>query len=169
MESKNRLYNLILPVWMLWIFPPFIFLVLGANFVVDSVVLLLMLCVLKTGTIWKNYRECIWKVWGFGFLADAIGAAFLFVISEIFYLIGINNEAFSYLNDIRWNIEYDPYSNIYAFLLTVLAIAISLISIYLFNLKISFRKLDVSLIQRKKLALALAALTAPYLFLWPMP
>ena len=39
--------------------------------------------------------------------------------------------------------------------------------IYLFNLKVSFRKLDWPLKEKRKAALVLAVLTAPYLFLFP--
>lgn len=41
MNNKDKLYNVIFPVWFLWLVPPVILVVALGNFVVDSLVLFL--------------------------------------------------------------------------------------------------------------------------------
>ena len=47
MKREIRLYNVILPVWLLWLFPQVWLIVLPGNLLVDGVVLLLTLLALK--------------------------------------------------------------------------------------------------------------------------
>lgn len=74
MRYSNRLYNLIFPIWMLLLFPMSWLFILPANFIIDSLVLLISLYLLKQSTIKIVYKQVILKIWGFGFLPDLIGA-----------------------------------------------------------------------------------------------
>ena len=69
-----RLYNILFPAWMFYLFPTGLwFLLLPANFAIDSLVLFLAmkrLGVEKPRDVWKR---SILRVWGFGFLADFLG------------------------------------------------------------------------------------------------
>ncbi|MFQ8581624.1 MAG: hypothetical protein ACLSA6_03325 [Holdemania massiliensis] len=64
-------------------------------------------------------------------------------------------------------IQFNPYAHLLGFLITAAITVLSGGLIYLFNLKISFRRLPWTLSEKRKAALLLAILTAPYLFLFP--
>lgn len=161
MKNRNtKLYNIIFPVYMLWLVPPVFLVVAILNFIIDSIVVLIGEKILKIEDILQKYKKVIWKIWGFGFLADFIGAAFLFGMSSLFDNLDI---------PIRYNIDYNPFGNVYAFIITIIGIAISGIFIFIFNKKISFKKIDMSEKQKWILSLIMAVVTAPYLFLLPSP
>ena len=159
MKSKKiNLYNLIFPVYLLWLIPPVIFIVGILNFIIDSVVVVITEKVLKMEDIFSKYKKVIFKVWGFGFLSDFIGAFFLFCMSSLVSNLNI---------PIKYNIDYNPFGNIYAFLITILGILISGVLIFIFNKKFSFKKVDMTERQKYVLSLAMAIVTSPYLFLLP--
>ncbi|MDO4714625.1 MAG: hypothetical protein Q4B28_08600 [bacterium] len=79
MKKDIKLYNVIFPIWMLFFLPPVWLVVLSANFVIDSLVFRLAAKVSKLQGIASLYTKSILKIWGFGFLADIIGAGFLFL------------------------------------------------------------------------------------------
>jgi len=154
-----KLYNLIFPMYMLWVMPPVIFLSAILNFIIDSIVVLITKKFLKIENIFSKYKKVILKVWGFGFLADFIGALFLFGISILFEDLNI---------PIQYSIGYNPFGNIYSFIITFLGILISGILIFIFNKKISFKNIDISERQKFILSLVLTIMTSPYLFLLPV-
>lgn len=160
MNNKEiKLYNVIFPVYMLWLMPPVFFVVAILNFIIDSIVVLITKKVLKIENIFANYKKIILKVWGFGFLADFIGAFFLFVMSSLFSDLDI---------PIRYNIDYNPFGNIYALLITLFGILVAGILIFIFNKKICFKKIDITEKQKFILSLVMAIVTAPYMFLLPV-
>lgn len=160
MNNKDiKLYNIIFPVYMLWLIPPVIFIVGILNFIIDSVVVLITEKILKIEDIFSKYKKVILKVWIFGFLADFIGALFLFITSALFEDLNI---------PIKYNIDYNPFGNIYALIITIIGILIAGILIFIFNKKICFKKIDITEKQRFILSLVMAIVTTPYLFLLPM-
>lgn len=160
MNSKVvKLYNIIFPMYMLWVMPPVIFISAILNFIIDSAVVLITEKVLKMKNIISKYKKVILKVWGFGFLADFIGAFFLFSSSALFENLDIT---------IKFSIDYNPFGNIYAFIITILGIIISGVLIYIFNKKFCYKKVDLTDREKHILALTMAILTAPYLFLLPI-
>ena len=54
------------------------------------------------------------------------------------------------------------------FLVLLFAVFLSGICIYFADLKFAFKKLEIEISEKKKLALALAVLTAPYTFFIPL-
>ncbi|MHC1722262.1 MAG: hypothetical protein AB9836_03540 [Aminipila sp.] len=162
MKKGIKLYNIIFPVWMLLIFPPTWIVILPANFIIDSLVLLIALkFIIKNTDIKKNYKKTILKVWSLGFAADIVGTLTLFIVETGFSNMG--NDVINHLEAIYWN----PLDNPYAFLYVCFAIAISTILIFIFNYKISFKNVDLNKIENIKVSLTLAILTAPYTFLIP--
>lgn len=170
-KKEIKLYNALFPMYLLWAFPPLIIVLLPANFVLDSIVLMISLSAfhLPKGTI---YKRTIVAIWGFGFLADFIGSAFLFFVSRcICDFIGtcslfeesIQKSAVS----LSQAIEYNPFSEVLAFLITLTAIAISGLCIYKFNAKWTFKDVDINTAHKKRIALVLAIVTAPYMLLLP--
>ena len=159
MNKKDlKLYNLIFPVYMLWLMPPIFFIVAILNFIIDSIVVLITKKVLKIENIFSKYKKVILKVWLFGFIADFIGAFFLFLMSGLFENLNI---------PIKYNIDYNPFGNIYALIITIIGILIAGVLIFIFNKKICFKKIELTEKQKFVLSLVLAIATSPYLFLLP--
>lgn len=171
MKKEVKLYDIIFPTYMLLIFPMVWAIILPANFIVDSIVILILFKILKCENIFKKYKQVIVKVWLIGLLADLIGALLLLIFSQGLYaLAGVFPESSNFnvtLLGISQCINYFPFKNIFSFLITFLAIAISGFFIYHFNMKKSFKNLDLSFKEKKKVALGMAIITSPYLVLLP--
>lgn len=75
-----KLYNMIFPIWFLIFLPPVAFIMLFGNFIIDSIVVISCYYFLKLTKLdlklEEFYKSCIFKVWGYGFLADIIGHLF---------------------------------------------------------------------------------------------
>lgn len=143
MKTKPiRLYNVLFPFWMLMLFPVTWLIVLPGNFLVDSLVLLISLRALKMADRKLWYKRHILKIFAFGMLSDLVGAAFLFLL----LLLEVSS-----MGDELW--------------LTIPALLISAVLIFLSNYYVTFRQVEKPL--RLKLALTFAIVTAPYTFLVP--
>jgi len=158
-NKRMKLYNLIFPIYMLWLIPPLFFIVAILNFIIDSIVVLITNKILKIKNSFLKYKKVILKVWFFGFIADFIGALFLFGMSGLFSNLDI---------PIKYNIDYNPFGNIYAFIITLLGIIIAGLLIFIFNKKICFKKVDITEREKYILSLTMSIATAPYLFLLPV-
>ncbi|MEL7656342.1 MAG: hypothetical protein AAGU75_10600 [Bacillota bacterium] len=160
MKARKKdvtLYNVLFPIWFLILFPVAWIVVLPANFVIDSIVLLISIKLLKLTNIKETYKSTILKVWVIGFASDFAGAGILFLGT-----MG-SPKWREYLNSISWN----PFDNWYAILYVVFATIVSGLLIYILNYKFSFARLEISKRHKRILALALAIFTAPYIFLYP--
>ena len=143
MQNKPvRLYNVLFPLWFLMIFPVTWLVVLPGNFLIDSLVLIISLRVLKIGERKSWYKRHILPIFGFGLLADVIGAAFLFLMMVL--------EVYNFDNEL-W--------------LAIPAMLLSAGLIFVFNYFVTFRKAEKPI--RLRLALTFAIVTAPYTFLVP--
>lgn len=141
-RSRVRLYNVLFPFWMLMLFPQMWLIVLPGNFLIDSLVLLISLHVLKITDKKRWYKGHILKIFGFGLLADVIGAGYM-LLAFVFGLGRMGDE---------------PY-------ITLPALVISAVLIFVLNYYATFRKADSR--TRLRLALTFAVATAPYTFLIP--
>jgi len=158
MQKNLKLYNIFFPFWSLFLFPPFFLLSLPVNFLIDSVVFLLAAKTLKLQNLKNIYKKGIRKIRGFGFLADIIGAIFLFLSNYIkdrlelpdTFLVGVN---------------YNPRGHRASLLWTIITLLISGFLIFYFNYRWSFSEINLSDQDKRKLALRLAIFTAPYIFL----
>ena len=158
MEKNLKLYNIFFPFRSLFLFPPFFLLSLPVNFLFDSVVFLLVAKTLKLENLKNIYKKSIWKIRGFGVLADIIGAIFLFLSNYIkdrlelpdAFLVGVN---------------YNPRGHRASLLWTIVALLISGFLIFYFNYRWSFSATNLSDQDKRKLALRLAIFTAPHIFL----
>lgn len=162
--KEVKLYNIIFPIWLLIFFPPIIFITLAGNFVIDSLVILACVSIFKLAINSEErksfYKNSIIKVWLFGFLADIIGAAILFIL-------GILGEYFGLSYELVSAIDFDPFSNPLAVMIIVFAMLVSVLFIFLFNYKITFRELIKDNSVRFKVALTIAIVTMPWTFLLP--
>ena len=150
-----------------WLFPITWIVVLPANFIIDSLVILITLIVLKINDKKTIYKKAIFKAWIFGFLADFIGAVIMIIPTLIFSKLPKDISMWLDKNLIS-PLAYNPFSSIYSGLWGILAVIIAGYFIYLFNYKITLKNIDMEVRSKKMLAISLAVFTAPYLFFIPM-
>lgn len=167
MKRKNvKLYNIIFPIWLLWLIPTTWIVVLPANFIIDLLLVVLTLMYLKVESIKPIAKSIIFKVWIFGFLADFIGT-FLMLLSNIIDFDYNTPIGEWWYNNITNAVSYNPFTSIYAILWVTVCVVITAILIYIFNYRLVLRKSGLEDSQKKKLALSLAIFTAPYTFFIP--
>ena len=152
MKRDIKLYNLIFPMWGIYfyaiLFPYFFVLLLPANFIVDTVMLLLLFFLFKVPEKKELYRKGNWKAWGFGFLADFLAAGVLVILSSAVSL--------------PFHI-YAPFSSVGAFLFATVGVVLAGVLIYFFHIRFVWKGILLEEGKKKKIALGMAILTAPYL------
>ena len=159
MLPKDRLYNVMFPIWMLLLFPQLWIITLPLNFLVDGAVLWFTLGAL--GIVQARRRKlckrAIFLVWTLGFIADFIGAFFMFVWNIVDF------EDVSFGNAIMYN----PFQRVDSLLWVTFCVVLTGFIIYLFNRYIALRNLPLEDGILQRLSLSLAVFTAPYLFYLP--
>lgn len=167
MNKKSvKLYNVIFPIWLLWMLPMTWIVVLPANFVIDLLVVVLTMKYLKIPSIKQNAKAVILRVWLMGFAADFIGTLAMFVS----VLIDFDNQTVWgnwWYSHITNAVSFNPFDNIFAFVWVTVCVLLTAFFIYFFNYKWCLKKADLNDAQKKKIALSLAVFTAPYLFYLP--
>ena len=143
MKKDIKLYNVLFPFWMMLLFPQLWLIVLPGNFIIDSIVLVASMYCLKIQNKKEFYKNKILQIFGFGILSDVVGSAYMLIM-----MIGLQ---VGRMGD-EWY-------------LTVPALIISAVCIFILNYFVTFKKCDKHL--RLKLALIFAIVTAPYTFLVP--
>ena len=167
-ERGVKLYNVIFPIWLLWLFPGTWFVVLPACFLIDLLVVALTLRYLRVKEAGEKVKAVIIKVWLCGFAADLIGTVGM--LSTLF----MDGRRFGGgVGDwLRWNVaaavERNPFDSIFGLLWVAGCVALAAFFIYLFNYRFCLSKAGLEEDEKKKLALSLAVFTAPYLFFLPM-
>ena len=141
-SSDVKLYNILFPFWMLMLLPPLWLIILPGNFLIDSLVLIVSMYLLKLAGKKQLYKRWILPIFCFGLLSDMIGSAYMILM-----------------------LVWDLSSTAEEWHLTLPALILAGISIFLLNYFITFRKTDRPV--RLKLALTFAIVTAPYTFMVP--
>ena len=167
MKKKSvKLYNLIFPVWVVWLFPITWVAIVPANILVDFLVTLLALKLIKIENPMSVIKKSLAKTVALGFVADIMATAVLMTMA-----FGINGKGnnFSkwFFDNISGPILNDYYETPWGILVMILAVVFAGYLVYIFNRKFSFRHTDLSESQIKKVSITLAIITAPYLFLIP--
>ena len=147
------------PIWLLWLFPLTWIVILPGNFIIDLLVVVLTMKHLKVEDMKGKAKAVIFKVWIMGFVADFIGCIgmFLFNLVEIKW---VTNEFIAALN-------YNPFNHLGAFLWATFCVVVTGAIIYRFNYSWCLKKAELTEWERKKVALAMAVFTAPYMFYLP--
>ena len=167
MSNKGvKLYNVIFPIWLLWIIPITWIVVIPANFIIDLTVIVLTLKYLKVTDIKSKAKSVILKTWILGFVADFIGTVFM-LLSIIISFDTTTQFGRWWYDNITSAVACFPFSSIYSILWITICTMITSAFIYIFNYKICFKKLEIQDTEKKKLALSVAIFTAPYLFYLP--
>ena len=151
MKKTVKLYNVIMPIWLMFLYPTFLwFIILPLNFVIDSAVVLIVQRVRKIEQTRRVWQSSILKVWIFGFLSDFIGAGVVLLMELLFS---------------DWIVTY-RFPGVT--LISIPGVIVAGVLIYLFNRYVSFRRCELDPKDVKALALTLALATAPYTMLIPI-
>lgn len=161
-NKTTRLYNIILPIWLLIWFPTWLWLILiPVNYLIDFMVTYLSMKKLGIEDCKQKTLKHSWKICLIGFFSDFIGAAFLLGVLYLTDIILPNEIGES----ISYGLSWKP--NLYSILIILIAIAISGVLIYVLNRWMLKKDPELSKEQIHRIALNLAVFTAPYLFLIP--
>ena len=154
MTRKNRLYNILFPIWLFYLLPTGVWLIiLVANFLIDSLVLYLASKYLRIREYLPLWQRSIPRIWGIGFVGDFLGALLILALELI------RNELFP-----EWNTFYFPGAT----LIALPGVAISVLCIFFLDRRYAFVKTDLDELTVTKLSRILAIFTAPYAMLIPL-
>lgn len=173
-----KLYNMILPPFMLFAFVPLFWIIsLVGNFIIDSAVLLIISLVIYKSFSGRLYKKAILKVWLLGFVADFVGILYLIIVSLCSLIRSSDTFNGGYyeendlgrqiLSGINSAINHSHFDSVWGVLFIVSGILVSAVTIFLFDYYISLRNVGFSNKQRLLSALSFAFFTAPYAFLLP--
>ena len=171
MEKRTlKLYNVIFPIWILmfWPSPPVILLTLLGNLAIDCLVVFLALLALRHPARGAVLKRCWWKVWLLGFLSDVIGALWLALGLLGSWALGADGTAAGWVDDFAMAMTVNPFRHPLALLWTAVGAAIAGVCIYFLDRRVFRRAPELDGRQAHVLALALAIVTAPWLFFVPM-
>lgn len=163
MKKEYRLYNVLFPVWLLWLFPQVLLIVLPGNLAIDCLVLFCALCALKHGQKGAVVKQLWWKFWLLGFAADLAGTAWMMAgWFGMAVLDAKNLWSIPYINLLR------PWTHILTFFWTLAGIAVAGVCIYFFDRR-AMKSCDLLSAREKHcIALTMAIVTAPWLFFLPV-
>ena len=162
-KKDIKLYNIMLPLWMLLFWPSPLWLILiPINYIIDRLVLGWGLKGLENrGSLCKRLT---WKICLAGFVSDFIGAVLLFCVSFLPELILGRTSTF--VDKLSYGAGFNPFDSLLSFLIVMLAIAVSGLTIYFVDKSI-LTKAGIEDGISKSAALKIALITAPYLYLFP--
>lgn len=160
MKKDVLAYNLIFPTSMLYFIlplsPPVLIFVLAANFAMDSLALLLLFSLLKLPGKTGLYKKTAVRTWLLGFAADFIAS------------FGIFGAYMLFDRYIRLDLYHvAPWENPAGFLFVTAGVALAGVLVYVFQRKIVLKGIALEERQKHRIALGMAALTAPYTMYLP--
>ncbi|MBQ4374406.1 MAG: hypothetical protein II783_01320 [Erysipelotrichales bacterium] len=170
MKDKNgviRLYNMILPIWLLVWWPSYLWLILiPLNYLWDRLMFSFALQKEEVENRKKIARYHTWEICLAGFAADFAGAAVLYFIAVTF---GEKGWVYEHITEHLLN----PFTDVFMFLLVCFSIAISGLLVYLLDgvvLRGAVLRSGEELRgdQIRKIAFWMAVTTAPYFYLVPV-
>lgn len=164
MKKTVRLYNVIFPIWLLLLFPQVWLIALPGNLAVDCLVLLAALTVMRQRQKGAIVKKLWWRFWLLGFGADAAGVVWM----GLGLLPAWVMPGWSAWEDSVGHITHNAFAHPAAFAWTLAGVALSGTCIYFFDKRAMAACPQLSDSQRHKIALAMAAVTAPWLFFIPV-
>ncbi len=160
--KQTRLYNVIFPVWLLFLVPVVWLIVIPANLLIDCAVVLVTLYAMKHGQKRAVLKQVWWKVWLLGFAADFVGVALL--LPAMFLSSALPDPVWDLVEPVMYNCWKSPV----AFLWTTAAVALAGWAIYCFDKRAMKSCQLLTDRERHILALSLAIITAPWTFFIPV-
>ncbi|ORT99285.1 hypothetical protein D081_2014 [Anaerovibrio sp. JC8] len=152
--KNNRLYNVLFPAWLFYLFPTGVWLlILPGNFLIDSIVIYCAARFFNISECVSLWKKSILKVWIIGFISDIIGALLILAI----YLL---SDKFCP----GWNTFNFPGATIIA----IPGVLLSAVCIFFINRRFAFSQCGLDDTTITRLSRTLALLTAPYAMLIPL-
>ena len=145
---------------LLWLFT------LPANFIVDLTVSAATLRLSGARGIKKALKTSIVQTWLWGFAADFAGGAMM-LAPELVRSFCDGGPFRVWLDCLARDLTVNPAGSLSSMLWTLASIALSGFVIYRKNYNVCFRRAELTDAQRRRVSLALALFTAPWLFLLP--
>ena len=162
-------FDFIIPLWAFWAFPPCWIAIIPITAILCSIVMYLSLRYLKINNRSKILRKTIIKSTFFSFLCDYIVVVLIYTLESGQDFINPKSDFYHWYKNIFLRaLERNPFSNVFALLVLCSIIILLRIINYKLNKRFTFSKLDIEEENKKKLALATAIFTAPYIFLIPL-
>ena len=163
MKRQTRLYNIILPIWLILAIPsPLWLALLPGNLLVDCAVLFLTLLALKHTQKGAVVKQLWWKFWLLGFAADAIGVVWMFL-----GMLGYIPFGDPWENTVS-HVTHNAFDHPWAFLWTLAGVVLAGVCIYFFDRRAMRSCGLLTGRERHIIALAMAAVTAPWPFFIPV-
>jgi hypothetical protein len=159
--KQTRLYNVIFPIWMLFLFPQIWLIALPGNLLIDCLVVLFTLMALKHTQKKAVLKQIWWKIWLLGFAADFVGVAVLWPA------VSLVSSVPDRIRDLIEPVMYNCWKSPVAFLWTAAAVALAGWSIYCFDKRAMESCALLTDRERHLIALSLAIITAPWMFFIP--
>jgi len=100
-------YTAYLPIWFVLMLPPMVFLLIGWNFIMCGIGLMVGLLIIGLPDGFIKYSKNIFKLWGISILLDVITFIFL-LVPEILSKIDFFNK------NLVSPLEYNPYSKVFS-------------------------------------------------------
>lgn len=168
MKRQTRIYNIIMPVWMLILFPQVLIFVIPGNLIVDCAVLFFTLLALKHAQKGAVLKKLWWRFWLLGFAADAVGIVWLFLgFALAAAAMDMTGAVDGWLVDAAQGLMANPFRHPLAFLWTLGGVAAAGVCIYFFDKRAMRSCALLSGREKHVTALAMAVATAPWLFFIP--
>ncbi len=165
MRGGVRLYNILLPIWLLIFWPSYLWLLLiPANYLIDRLVLSGSLGTMADKGLFC--RKHTWKICLAGFFSDFIGALLLFAIFMITAMADEQTPHGDLLLKLGEGVGFNPFNSVLSFLVVALSVVLAGVLIFLIDRRI-LTKAGLDEQQAKKSARWLALITAPYLYFFP--
>ena len=162
MKKQTRIYNVLFPIWLIWLFPQVLVFVIPGNLAIDCAVLFLTLLALKHAQKKAVVKALWWKFWLLGFAADGVGTAWMFLGWLLAIPLG------DWWEDTLRYIMHNPFGHPLALLWTLAGVAIAGVCICFFDKRAMGSCVLLTGREKHLTALAMAVVTAPWLFLIPM-
>lgn len=169
MRKQTRIYNVLFPIWIIWLFPQVLVFVIPGNLAIDCAVLFFTLLALKHSQKGAVVKQLWWKLWLLGFAADLIGAAWMLLGWYVPFLTGQMDTPFGeFWEDAMLSVHMlNPWTHPLTLVWTLAGVAVSGVCIYFFDRR-AMKSCELLTGREKHLtALAMAVVTAPWLFLIP--
>lgn len=166
MIHSPQIHEIILPTWLLWVFPQSWIILFPATLATTCLASLFALRWMTPNYRKNLFRQIWWKVWLLSLLADLIGV--FWMLLGVLIVWGRPSGSANH----RWytameHIIYRPYGHWLAFLWTLAAVVVSAVCVYLFNRRLLRRSAFLREYQIRRIAATLAVLTAPWLLFLP--
>lgn len=165
-----RTYNIMLPLWLLLVWPTVLPLVVLLNTAFDGLVLSLGMRRVGVDRQLRSTvrRKRLWKIVLAGFAADLVGAILLTLSVELASSLAPDGGSLRQLVDSFCHaVMFDPLSSPLGGAWVLACTAVSAIVIYQLNRRWCLAGCGLSEEQLGRLCLVMAICTAPYTFLFP--